>query len=299
MSININKVWKFVKKHWLVIILGIFTIKYFSANYFGYSIKTASPSVGQYAYDSYSGSKSLNIPLSPGQSRELAPTSDTSRLVIRDTSLSLQVKNVNDVISRIQALAESSGGFLVAYNLSSPESAASGNISVRVPSSLRSQLITQIQALGVKTVSLSVNGQDVTDQFVDNEARLKVLYSTQTKFNQIMDQAVRVADLLEVQRELINLQTQIDSLKGQQQYLEKSAELSLISVYLSTDELSLPYTPTNTWRPMVIFREAVRSFIASTRTIVSALIWLAVYSPLILIVLIVAWWLQRRSVRVK
>jgi hypothetical protein len=298
MNIDFNNVWKFIKRHWLVIILGFFAFKYLSVNYFGFS-KYSSPTIGQYSYDSFSGSKSLSIPSLSGQSRELAPTSDTSRLVIRDTSLSLHVKNVSDATSRIQALAESSGGFLVAYNLSSPESAASGNISIRVPSDQRSQLLTQIQALGVKTVSLSVNGQNVTDQFVDNEARLKVLYATQVKFNQIMDQAVRVQDLLEVERELINLQTQIDSLKGQQQYLEKSAELSLISVYLSTDELSLPYAPTNTWRPMVIFREAVRSFIASTRSIVSALIWLTVYSPLIFIVLIVAWWLQRRSVRVK
>ena len=143
---------------------------------------------------------------------------------------------------------------MVNYNLSSPKSAASGNISIRVPSKSRDQVLADIQALGVKTVSLSVVGTDVTDQFVDNQARLKVLLDTKAKFEEILNQASQIQDLLNVQRELINLQSQIDSLKGQQQYLEKSAELSLISVYLYTDELALPYAPTDTWRPAVVFK---------------------------------------------
>jgi len=47
-------------------------------------------------------------------------------------------------------------------------------------------------------------------------------------------------------------------------YFEQSAKLTKITVYLSTDELSLPYAPTNQWRPLVIVKEAFRSLISTS-----------------------------------
>jgi hypothetical protein len=93
-----------------------------------------------------------------------------------------------------------------------------------------------------------------------------------------MAKAEKIEDLLNVQRELINLQSQIDSLKGQQQYYEKNAEMAKLTIYLSTDELALPYAPSESWRPQVIFKQAVRSLVTSLRKVGTAIIWLAVYS---------------------
>ena len=96
-----------------------------------------------------------------------------------------------------------------------------------------------------------------------------------------MDQAVKVTDLLEVQRELVSLQSQIDSVIGQQQYYQKSADLSKVVIYLSTDDLSLPYAPTGQWRPLVVFKTAVRSLLQTLRSVGNLIIWLAVYSVII------------------
>jgi hypothetical protein len=72
--------------------------------------------------------------------------------------------------------------------------------------------------------------------------------------------------------------------------LEKSASLSLISVSLSTDELSLPYTPDQTWRPQVIFKQSVRSLISSFRTIgnfaIKAFVFTPIWLPLLIGVII-------------
>jgi hypothetical protein len=88
-----------------------------------------------------------------------------------------------------------------------------------------------------------------------------------------------VSDMLNVQRELLNVQQQIDAIKGQQAYLEGSAKLTRISVYLSTDELALPYAPDDSWRPSVVLKEAIRSLILNVRGILNALIWIAVFFP--------------------
>lgn len=226
---------------------------------------------------------------------EAAPVQREDRLVVKNTNLSLKVNDVRKAVDGITAKAESLGGFLVDSSLSVPEGAASGHVSVRIPADKLSEGLAAIRVLGVKVISENVVGTDVTSEYVDIEARLNTLLKTKVKFEQIMESAVRIEDLLNVQRELINLQSQIDFLRGQQKYLEQTAKLSLVTVYLATDELALPYAPDKAWRPVVIFREAVRSLIGSMRGLGTALIWAGVYAAVWLPILILVWWLRRRA----
>ena len=89
-------------------------------------------------------------------------------------------------------------------------------------------------------------------------------------------------------------QSQIDNLKGQQKYFEQSAKLSKITIYLSTDELALPYAPTNEWRPAVIFKEAVRSLLGTIRSIGSLIIWAGVYIPILIPVLLIIRYIKKK-----
>jgi hypothetical protein len=272
-----------LKKHWqtlLIIGLAFFTIIDRRGSLLSPSFSSGRQSSEFMALSSDMALPSSKIAYLPNN--QPAPSEDPNRLVITDTSLSLLVKDVSATITGIQSTATSLGGFLVDSNLSKPESAASGSITVRIPSDKLPEALSAFKDFAVKIVSESVYGSDVTDSYTDLSARLEVLTKTKAKFEQILDQAVTVPDLLQVQRELTNLQAQIDNLKGQQKYYEQSAKLSKITVYLSTDELSLPYAPTNAWRPAVIFKTAVRSLVGTARSLGSALIWLAVYSPIIL-----------------
>ena len=238
--------------------------------------------------------KSLMAPLLPIR-EEVAPTDSQDRLVIKDTSLSLVVKNVTKSINDVETAAKNFGGFLVNSYLSRPEEGGSGNITIRVPEARRTEALNAFRGLAVKVVSESIYGNDVTDEYVDLASRLEVLLQTKTKFQEIMTRATAINDLLNVQRELISLQQQIDSIKGQQKYYEQSAKLSKITVYLSTDELSLPYAPTDAWRPAVIFKTAIRSLVSNLRSLGTATIWLLVYSPILLVGIIVYRWLRKRS----
>jgi len=228
----------------------------------------------------------------------VAPTDTTNRLVIQDTNLSLVVKDVSGVISQIESTAKSFGGYLVNSYLSKPETAASGNIIIRVPEAKRSEVLAALKSFAVKVVSESVSGTDVTDQYVDLQANLDILNKTKAKFEEISAKAYTVNDLLEVNRELINVQSQIDSIKGQQKYYEQSAKLSKITVYLSTDELALPYAPTNEWRPTVILKSAVRSLVSLFRSLGTLIIWLVVFLPVIIPAIFLYRWFRNKNKKV-
>jgi hypothetical protein len=223
------------------------------------------------------------------------PTESQNRLIIKESYLSLVVKNVFDTQKKILEKTQKLGGFMVQSYFDNPQEAASATITIRVPAKKLDQALNDFKKLAVKVVSQNLSGSDVTEEYTDIEARLTTLYKTKTKFEEIMEKANRVQDILEVQRELINLQGQIDALVGQKKYLEKSADLAKITIYLSTDELSLPYAPTESWQPQLVFKQAVRSLILTLRKIANLLIWVFVYLPIIIpLVAVYYFWKKKR-----
>lgn len=229
--------------------------------------------------------------------QEAAPTQTVNRMVVQESSVSMVVADVRQVSDKVVGYAKTSGGYMVSTSFSSPEEAPFASIVVRLPADKLKLALDYFRTLGTRVTSENILGTDATDQYVDLQSRLETLNKTKVKFEEIMTKATAVQDILNVQRELINLQDQIDFLKGQQQYLEQTAKLAKITVYLSTDEFSLPYAPTKQFRPEVIFKQAVRSLVSNARNIAGMLIWIGVYGiiwvPLGIIIYLV--WRRRRA----
>jgi hypothetical protein len=286
----------FIKKNWIVFIL-ILIILFLAKDKIlipklSSSISTQSiyPSMGvaEMAVDTASAKI--------GYSRNtIAPSENSNRLIIQDTNLSLQVKDVPKTIRDVLETTKKLGGFLINSSLSKPEGAASGNISVRIPEDKRSEALELFKKFAVKVVSESVYGNDVTDQYVDLESRLEVLTKTKVKYEDILQSAQKITDIMSVQEQLTYIQGQIDSLKGQQKYYEQSAKLSKVVIYLSTDELALPYAPTNEWRPTVIFKNAVRSLVGIFRSLGSLVIYVVVFIPVIIPVVLIIRQINRKK----
>jgi hypothetical protein len=296
----VSKVLEFAKTHKLALVLLVVVLVLLGnqrqGNFAQMESTLGRSSVGMNAIEMPSADYSPSVMPKAGGG-EVVPVETTDRMVITETNMSMLVLDVGEVVGKIQKMAESLGGFLVNSNLSKPEGAASGSITIRVPSSKKDEALGSFRSFGVKVVSENVSGKDVTDQYVDIEARMAILEKTKLKFEEIMDKAFTVTDLLSVQRELTNLQSRIDSLKGQKEYLEKSVDLSRITVYLSTDELALPYAPDKVWRPEVVFKSAVRSLVGTVRDLGSLVIWVVVYAPVWGVILL-GYWLWRRRRRV-
>ncbi len=213
--------------------------------------------------------------------KRAAPLS-TDRLVIKNSNLSLVVNDVESTGDKIVSYAKGQGGFMVYVSYSRPSESPFGQITVRVPSDKLDEALKYFKSLSIKVTSENLVGTDVTDQYVDIQARLAQLRKTQSKLSELLDKATQVQDILAVQQQLSSIQEQIDSLVGQQKALEQKAKLTEVTIFLSTDELALPYTPDTTFRPAVVFKQAVRSLLSTFRVGAEGAIWLAVYSVIII-----------------
>lgn len=234
----------------------------------------------------------------PPRSGGAAPAPEVqNRLVVQQSDLSLLVSDVRNSVNKILDYTRSIGGYMVNSNLVNPGEVPSATVTVRIPSEQLSATLDYFRKLSLKVVSENLSGEDVTDQYVDIDARLTSLNKTKTRFEEIMAKATEVADIMNVQNEINNLQSQIDSLKGQQLYMQKTAQMAKLTIYLSTDEISLPYSPGESWRPDVIFKLAVRSLVGNLRNLGTLFIWILVYGIIWIPALLLLFYLRKRYVK--
>lgn len=211
------------------------------------------------------------------------------RMIIKTGSLSMVVKDVNEVIVGITKYATDNGGFVVYSNIYKSGIAPTGEVTVRIPVNVFDTGIDEIKKMG-EIKSESVNGQDVTEEYVDLDLQLKNLRAAENQFLQIMNRAVKIEDVLAVQRELTNVRGQIESIQGRMKYLSQSVELSTLTVYLSTDPNELPtLNPEDKWKPWAQVKDAARSLIAVSKSLVNLIIWLVVFLPVWLIIFGLVW----------
>ena len=232
---------------------------------------------------------------SPIYYNEATPTPNiTDRKVVLNSNFSLLVKNVTQSVESVKAKTKELAGYMVSMGIDRSDYGDSANIQVRVPTEKLDEFSKYLRGMAVKVVSENIDGTDVTDQYVDIERRLSDLEKQRSRVEKILDSATTVSEMMEVQRQLFMIQDQIDSYKGQLLYMDGTTKTSKLSIFISTDELSLPYSPSRPWRPEVIFKQAVKSLLEDLQDLGSILIWIVVYSPVIIVALIVFILIRKR-----
>jgi hypothetical protein len=160
------------------------------------------------------------------------------RKIIRNAALTMEVNSTTEAQHRITSIAESHGGFVVTSEAKQREDAEPAKrtldikLVIRVPASQFGPTLDEVRGLTNNLREENVTGQDVTEEFIDLEARIKTQRALELQFLDIMKQAGKVADALEVQRQLAEVRTEIEQLEGRKRFIENRASLSTITVNL-------------------------------------------------------------------
>jgi len=160
------------------------------------------------------------------------------RKIIRNATLTLEVEEPSKAMQRIASVAESRGGFVVTSD-SRRQTAANGErayevitVEVRVPAAQFDAALADIRAAGGSVTAQKITGKDVTEEYIDLEARLRTQRALEAQLLEIMKRSQAVADAISVQRELTNVRTEIERVEGRRRFLENQASLSTINVTL-------------------------------------------------------------------
>jgi PKD repeat protein len=167
------------------------------------------------------------------------------RMIVRNGSMSVVVEDVSDAIQQITRLADTYNGWVVTSNAWQNGDRMVGNITIRVAAEDYEPAVAAIRTLAQDVRSESTSGYDVTEEYVDLSAQLDTLQASADQLTTLLQRAGTVDEILKVQQQLTQTNTQIEQIKGRMQYLEQSSATSSIAVDLEQSKLSLEFTATS------------------------------------------------------
>ena len=205
------------------------------------------------------------------------------RKVIKNADLSVVVKDPEASMKAISALAEELGGYVVSSSLSQSNygpnniSLPAGSISIRVLAEKLNDVLAQIKKDAVEVTSENISGQDVTDQYVDLTSRLTAKQAAEKKLLEILEAADKTEDVLAVYQQLQQVQSDIEVLKGQIKYIDQSAAMSSVNVYLAAEE-SIQPIQIGPWKPEGAAKQAVEDLVYFFQNFVEFLIRFVIFT---------------------
>lgn len=221
------------------------------------------------------------------------------RLIIRNGSITLSVndtRQTKDEIERLVAQYAGQGAFVVSSNESgsSREGAPYIYMAIRVPAEQFDEIMDALEGMAVEGTSpmVSESAQDVTEEYVDVQARVESLEAARERLLELMEGARTTDDLLMAEQQLTQREVEIESLQARMRYLEESARLSRIDISLEPYILSQPVD--TRWRPAETIREAFTALVDGLRDFGDFLIFFVIAAlPWLLLLALVAYGVYR------
>lgn len=174
-----------------------------------------------------------------------------NRKVIYTATLNMDVKKINQTQEQISVILTDMKGYILEENMDQEEQEQKVNtLTVRVPQQNFNSFLKEVKKLGIRTNSQRISGQDVTEQYVDLNSRLKSKQVTEKRLIDFMNDAKDTKTLLEISNELSRVQEEMETIEGQMKYLKNQSDLSTITITLHEDSVIVPGLENgqlNTW----------------------------------------------------
>ncbi|HLO89395.1 MAG TPA: DUF4349 domain-containing protein [Nostocaceae cyanobacterium] len=215
--------------------------------------------------------------------------------LIKKAALSVEVNSVDESIKSVAKIVEKQQGDVISLNESQPTEGYArhtANIVMRVPQNVLDPTIEELIKLGTVT-NRNISAEDVGNQIVDIQARLSNLRKTEANLQKIMDRAGSVKDVLSVAQELSNVRESIERIDAQLKSLQNQVSYSTITLNLqaavvsSSPQKNLGSQFQETWN------KSTSSVSGFTVGLLKLVIWLLVYSPYLLILVVGSYGLNR------
>lgn len=231
---------------------------------------------------------------------DFSQTNLQQRVVLKNATLSITVKDTQAKLNEIAAMASEMGGWVVTSNTSKQRAANGqdltyGNITVRIPADKLDTALGRVKDAVVSVDNENVTGQDVTQQYVDMSSRLKNLEVAEQQLQTLMDRATKVEDVLAIYNQLVSTRGEIESIKGQLQYFDEAAAFSSIQITLSPELPGVVEQQAAGWTLGKTIENALGALVSVVQSVVDVVVsGVIVAGPFVVIFGIPAWIIIRR-----
>jgi hypothetical protein len=233
-----------------------------------------------------------------------APPPPVPRKLVRTVHLTLTVTDGAKAAERVEALVEEAGGYVSSSEaVRRPDELLSVQMTLRVPIERLEDVVAAVRDLGERVERQSLSTEDVTDRYVDLQARLRALRATEEELTALLRESRArghsAEDIMAIFRELTGIRSQIEQIQGQLQQLADRTTYSTIHLELRPAEAARPLVAEG-WQPGATLRSSVRALVAALQWLADAAIVLIVaVLPVLLLISLGLWVLLRLAGRLR
>lgn len=148
-----------------------------------------------------------------------------SRKLIKTGRITIESPHITEAAHGAESIVKKHGGYVENKN----EGKESINLSVRVPAPKLKESMDELETLGEVAYS-KIRVEDVTDEYIDIEAKLKNLRILRERLRKIYEKATKVEEMLKIEQELSRVQEELDSIEGRMKAMQKNIAYSELDI---------------------------------------------------------------------
>ena len=168
-----------------------------------------------------------------------APVDTTDRKIMYNANLELTTRKYDTAVQFIEEETNRVDGYILNKETHRYDAHfRSGYFTIRIPAENLQAFLNQFETDLFKVEYNAISGQDVTDQYVDLETRLNTQKQLEERLLTFMEEAKSTEDLLQISRDLSNVQLEIERLTGQLNYLDNRIDYATVDLRLQEEEVS-------------------------------------------------------------
>ncbi|MUK87751.1 DUF4349 domain-containing protein [Ornithinibacillus sp. L9] len=225
------------------------------------------------------------------------------RKIIYTANLTIEVKDYQQTLDQIQTQVSDRGGYIVESNShgGQGDEMTSGYITVRIPQDLFHEFVRLVEEGSNKVLESSTSGQDVTEEYVDLESRLKSKRVVEERLLSFMEQAEKTEDLLTISNDLATVQEDIEEIMGRMKYLENKSDLATVTIHIQENNVTLSSMDEDnldTWdRTKQQFLKSINMLLSFFSSLVVLLIGNLPVLLLLAVIGLVLYWIIRKKMK--
>jgi hypothetical protein len=211
-------------------------------------------------------------------------TAPSDLLVVKTGTLALQVKGIDAALAAASARITGLGGYVSGSQRSGDGDSAVASVTYRIPAARWDEAVAGLRGLADKVVSEQTQTDEVTGQVIDLGARIANLEATERALQTIMDRAIKISDVLEVQGQLTQVRGEIEQLTTEKKHLQEQAAYGTLGVAYGLQTVAVEQAKKG-FDPAAEADRATASLVEIGQALAAAGIWFAILWLPILVVL--------------
>lgn len=158
------------------------------------------------------------------------PSEVIEQKIIKTSFLRFEADDLDKTYHKIVQAVKANKGFIQDDNSNKTYNTITRKLTIRIPTSNFQTAIDSISKNVSYFDSKRISAKDVTEEFIDLEARLKAKQTLEKRYLELLDKAKNVKEILEIERELSNIREEIEAKQGRLKYLQNKVALSTIDI---------------------------------------------------------------------